>query len=134
MSGRCNETPADPIATMVHPKPATIIGRFGQYESFDVASQIVNIQTFGSVFWSTPSPVSAQLESRIKGRCGSPFYPGIAGGDAVALLDEVAEKREGNTAAVIDEFDAILDAAEQNKFAALPVHMGMGTNRQPLSI
>jgi uncharacterized protein len=45
-------------------------------------------------------------------------------GDAVALLEEVAEKRTGNTAVVIDEFDAILDAAERNKFAALLKQMG----------
>lgn len=45
-------------------------------------------------------------------------------GDAVALLEEVAEKREGNTAVVIDEFDAILDAGERNKFAALLKQMG----------
>ncbi|WP_244124699.1 AAA family ATPase [Burkholderia gladioli] len=45
-------------------------------------------------------------------------------GDAVALLEEVAEKRPGNTAVVIDEFDAILDAGERNKFAALLKQMG----------
>ncbi|HGL6311455.1 AAA family ATPase [Burkholderia multivorans] len=45
-------------------------------------------------------------------------------GDAVALLEEAAEKREGNTAVVIDEFDAILDAGERNKFAALLKQMG----------
>lgn len=45
-------------------------------------------------------------------------------GDAVALLEEVAEKRDGNTAVVIDEFDAILDAGERNKFAALLKQMG----------
>jgi uncharacterized protein len=45
-------------------------------------------------------------------------------GDAVALLEEVAERRGENTAVVIDEFDAILDAAERNKFAALLKQMG----------
>lgn len=45
-------------------------------------------------------------------------------GDAVALLEQIAEKRGGNTAAVIDEFDAIADAAERNKFAALLKQMG----------
>lgn len=45
-------------------------------------------------------------------------------GDAVELLEEVAEKRQGNTAVVIDEFDAIKDAAERNKFAALLKQMG----------
>jgi hypothetical protein len=45
-------------------------------------------------------------------------------GDAVALLEEVAEKRPGNTAVVIDEFDAISDSAERNKFAALLKQMG----------
>ena len=45
-------------------------------------------------------------------------------GDAVALLEQIAEKREGNTAVVIDEFDAISDAGERNKFAALLKQMG----------
>lgn len=45
-------------------------------------------------------------------------------GDAVALLEQVAEKRGGSTAVVIDEFDAISDPAERNKFAALLKQVG----------
>lgn len=45
-------------------------------------------------------------------------------GDAVALLEHIAERRGGNTAVVIDEFDAIRDAGERNRFAALLKQMG----------
>lgn len=45
-------------------------------------------------------------------------------GDAVALLEHVAEKRSGNTAVVVDEFDAISNAGERNKFASLLKQMG----------
>lgn len=45
-------------------------------------------------------------------------------GDAVALLEQIAEKRGGDSAVVIDEFDAIPDPTERNKFAALLKQMG----------
>ena len=45
-------------------------------------------------------------------------------GDAMALLEQVAEKRGGSTAVVIDEFDAIADPTERNKFASLLKQMG----------
>lgn len=45
-------------------------------------------------------------------------------GDAVALLEQIAEGRPGNTAIVIDEFDAIGNDSERNKFAALLKQMG----------
>lgn len=45
-------------------------------------------------------------------------------GDAVAFLEQIAEIRSGNTAIVIDEFDAIGNESERNKFAALLKQMG----------
>lgn len=45
-------------------------------------------------------------------------------GDAVAVLEQVAQTRDGNMAVVIDEFDAIQSPAERNKFAALLKQMG----------
>lgn len=45
-------------------------------------------------------------------------------GDAVELLKQIAEKHSKKPVVVIDEFDAILDASERNKFAALLKQMG----------